>query len=69
MNHEPLAYRIEDARRAIGVGTTRLYELIGAGVLDARKAGGRTLITGDSLRRYIADLPKADIRTGQGRAA
>ncbi len=65
LDHEPLAYRIEDARRAIGVGTTRLYELIGAGVLDARKSGNRTLITGDSLRRYIADLPKADIRTGQ----
>ena len=69
MDHEPLAYRIEDARRAIGVGTTRLYELIGAGVLDARKSGNRTLITGDSLRRYIADLPKADIRTGQRTAA
>ena len=65
MDHEPLAYRIEDARRMVGLGVTRIYELIGAGVLDARKAGGRTLITGDSLRRYVADLPKADIRTGQ----
>lgn len=69
MDDEPLAYRIKDARRAIGVGTTRLYELIGTGVLDARKAGSRTVITADSLRRYIADLPKADIRTGRGRTA
>jgi hypothetical protein len=69
LDHEPIAYRIEDARRVIGVGTTRIYELIGAGVLDARKAGGRTLITGESLRRYVANLPKADIRTGQGRTA
>jgi hypothetical protein len=51
----------------VGLGATKLYELIGAGVLDARKAGARTLITGDSLRRYVASLPKADIRTGQRR--
>ena len=67
MEHDPLTYRVEDARRMVGLGATKLYELIGAGVLDARKAGGRTLITGDSLRRYVASLPKADIRTGQRR--
>jgi hypothetical protein len=66
---EPLAYRIDDARRTLGLGTTRVYELIGAGVLDARKSGGRTLITGESLRAYLASLPKADIRTGQRGAA
>jgi hypothetical protein len=65
LDHEPLAYRIDDACRAIGIGTTRLYELIGTGVLDARKSGSRTLITGESLRRYVASLPRADIRTGQ----
>lgn len=69
MDHEPLLYRIEDTKRTTGHGTTKIYELIGAGVLDARKAGGRTLITGESLRRYVANLPKADIRTGQGRAS
>jgi hypothetical protein len=69
LHDEPLLYRIEDAKRATGHGTTKIYELIGAGVLDARKAGSRTLITGDSLRRYIKDLPKADIRTGQRTAA
>ena len=65
MNHEPLAYRIDDARRVLGLGTTKLYELIGTGVLDARKAGNRTLITGESIRQYIANLPEADIRTGR----
>ncbi len=69
MNIEPLAYRIDDAKRMIGCGTTRLYELIGAGLLDARKAGGRTLITSESLRSYAEGLPKAKIRTGQGRTA
>lgn len=65
MNVEPLAYRIDDAKRMIGCGTTRLYELIGAGLLDARKAGSRTLITAASLRTYVQNLPTADIRTGQ----
>jgi excisionase family DNA binding protein len=65
VNPEPLVYRIDDARRALGLGTTKVYELIGAGVLDARKSGSRTLITGESLRAYLASLPKADIRTGQ----
>jgi len=69
LDHEPLLYRIDDTKRATGHGVTKIYELIGAGILDARKAGGRTLITGESLRRYVANLPKADIRTGQGRAA
>ena len=65
MEPTPLAYRIEDARRCLGLGTTKLYELIGTGALDARKAGGRTLITAESLRAYLASLPRADIRTGQ----
>ncbi len=65
MNHEALAYRIDDARRMLGLGTTKLYALIGTGVLDARKAGSRTLITGESLRAYVANLPKANITTGR----
>lgn len=69
MNQEPLAYRIDDACRSLGLGTTKLYELISGGVLDARKSGSRTLITGASLRAYLASLPKADIRMGQRSAA
>ena len=65
MNLEPLAYRIPDAGRITGLGNTKLYELIGKGVLDARKAGSRTLITAESLHRYIASLPKANITTGR----
>jgi hypothetical protein len=64
MNNEPLAYRVTDACRIAGIGTTKLYELIGARVLDARKLGSRTLIMGESLRNYVKELPKADILTG-----
>jgi excisionase family DNA binding protein len=59
-----LAYTILDAAKASGLGRSTVYELIGAGKLDARKAGNRTLIPAESLRRYIASLPPATIRTG-----
>jgi excisionase family DNA binding protein len=62
---QPLTYRIDEVRRTLGLGTTKIYQLIGAGLLDARKAGSRTLITGESLRQYVAALPKAHITTGQ----
>ena len=52
---------ITDTKRQIGLGHTKVYELIGQGVLDARKAGKKTLITGESIRAYIAGLPPAHI--------
>ena len=64
LEHTPLAYRIEDARRVIGIGNTRLYQLIGTGALDARKCGNRTLVTAESLRAYVQGLPRAVIGMG-----
>ena len=66
---EPLAFRIDDAKRLIGCGTTRIYQLIGSGALDARKSGNRTVILAESLRHYVTNLPKANITTGQRGAA
>ena len=57
-----ISLTIADAARLCGIGRTSLYELIGAKMLDARKCGSRTLITADSLRNYIGNLPAADIR-------
>jgi excisionase family DNA binding protein len=62
---EAIAHTIADAAKISGIGRTTLYELIAAKKIDARKAGNRTLIPAESLRAYIAGLPKADIRTGQ----
>jgi hypothetical protein len=62
---EVLAYTIADGIKISGLGRTTLYEAIGAGKIEARKAGGRTLIVAESLRSFIAGLPAADIRTGQ----
>ena len=66
---ETLAMSVSDAVRISGLGRTVLYELIGAGKIEARKAGNRTLIPTDSLRAYLASLPAATIRTGQRKAA
>jgi helix-turn-helix protein len=39
-----------------------LYRWIAAGRLDARKIDGKTVITAESIARFAADLPKAEIR-------
>jgi len=64
-----ISLTIADAVKASGIGRTTIYELIGAKKLDARKVGNRTLITADSLRTYIANLPAADIRMTRKAAA
>jgi excisionase family DNA binding protein len=61
----PLAYSPKGACAALACGITHLYELIGARKIEARKSGRKTLITGESLRAYLASLPPADIQTGQ----
>ena len=60
-----LAYGIPDACRALGIGRTRLYALIGEGKIEARQCGGRTLIPADSLRAFVANLPPAPIRSNE----
>jgi excisionase family DNA binding protein len=52
-----LAYSIEDAAKASGVGRTKLFELIKDGKLRARKVGRRTLITADDLKQMLDNLP------------
>jgi excisionase family DNA binding protein len=49
----PLAHRIPDACRRIGIGRTTIYELISAGELRVIKLGNRTLIPESELQRFI----------------
>ena len=53
-----LAYSVKDACNFIGCGRTYLYGLIARGKVDARKMGPRTILTGESLVRYVETLPK-----------
>ena len=49
---EPILLSISDACRALGIGRSKLYELIGNGELTIRKCGKKSLI----LRRDVASL-------------
>ena len=51
------AYTVRDACKATGLGRTTIYGLIAAGRVRAMKAGTRTLIEAESVRRYLASLP------------
>lgn len=50
---EPLAVSINDTAKALGLGRTSIYAMIGDGRLKAFKLGRRTLVKADSIRRLI----------------
>jgi hypothetical protein len=63
--NEVLAHTIAEVTKISGLGRSTIYEAIGNGQLDARKAGNRTLIVATSLRSFLDNLPPATIRTGR----
>lgn len=54
---QPYAYPVKDAVRDFGISRSRLYELLHAGRISAKKEGSRTLILADSLKEYVESLP------------
>ena len=50
---EPICVRVNDAARMIGIGRTKLYELISSGELETIKIGKATRITTASLHRVV----------------
>ena len=50
---EPICVRVNDAARMIGVGRTKLYELISRGELETVKIGKATRVTTASLRGLV----------------
>lgn len=56
---EPITVTVDGARKALGIGTTKLYELIGAGKLRTVKVGRRTLVRTDSIRDLVNTLEAA----------
>jgi excisionase family DNA binding protein len=50
---ERLAYRVDDFCRAIGLGRTKVYELIGEGVLRTVIVGGRRLIPREAAEALL----------------
>lgn len=56
--HPPRAYRIPKVCELTGLGRTSIYQRISSGALVAVKCGRATLITEESLRAYLAALPR-----------
>lgn len=61
---EPLAYCVEDAAKALGIGRTQTFYLIRDGQLKAVKIGRRTLVPVKEIEAFLerlagVDLPKA----------
>lgn len=54
----PIAVSVADAARMIGIGQTKMWELINAGIIDTRRCGRRVLVLADSLRAYVEALPE-----------
>lgn len=50
---EPICVRINDAARMIGIGRTKLYELISTGELETVKIGKATRVTTASLHDLV----------------
>lgn len=46
-----LLFAVKDAAHALGVGQTKIWELIKTGQLDTRRIGSRRLVTEESLRK------------------
>lgn len=59
-SRDKLAYRIDEAVAATGIGKTNLYAMIRAGALKTRKSGRRTLIEREELERALRNLPAGE---------
>ena len=53
-----IAITIDAAIKISGLTRNHIYRFLADGSLEGRKAGRRTLILGDSLRKCIENLPK-----------
>jgi predicted DNA-binding transcriptional regulator AlpA len=54
----PLAHRIENVVRLTGASRTRIYAALKAGELEAVKIGRTTHVLDESMRRWVAALPR-----------
>lgn len=53
---EPITVTVANAKAALGIGTTKLYELISEGQLQTVKLGRRTLIRTSSIHALVDKL-------------
>jgi excisionase family DNA binding protein len=52
---EPVTVTVDGAKRALGLGTTKIYELISSGELETVTIGRRRLVRVSSIRALVGD--------------
>lgn len=55
----PMAYSVVDAARVLGIGKSKLYELVKQGEIETIKIGSRTLVLHDQLAAFVDRQRKA----------
>lgn len=55
LNIEPLAYRVKDFCRLIGISASTFWKLTAAGKIKVTRIGGRTLVPATEAQRIVAD--------------
>jgi excisionase family DNA binding protein len=53
-----LAYSISEAAKISGISRSMLYLYVARGVLPIRKAGSRSLVLADDLKKFVHRLPR-----------
>lgn len=61
MTSTPYAHPVSDAASMLGIKSSKLYELIAEGQIQAKKIGSRTVVLDASLREYLASQPDAQV--------
>lgn len=59
---DPLAVSAEEAARLLSVSKPKIYELMAAADFPAFKLGGRTLVSVDGLRAWVAKQTETEVR-------
>nr|WP_314431445.1 helix-turn-helix domain-containing protein [uncultured Brevundimonas sp.] len=54
-----LAYTVDEAAQALGVGVTTMWTMLREGEVVAKKVRGRTVVPRDELLRVIEEAPAA----------
>jgi hypothetical protein len=57
-----IAVRRQDAAAMIGEGVSKIDMLIATGQIQGKKSGRNLLILVESLERYVAGLPSAELK-------
>ena len=58
-NVQRALYSPREVQQMLSLSNATVYRLINSGKVDARRLGGRTLITRESVDALLASLPKA----------